>query len=174
MFVLLYEDCGWFSNLPVEINNFNGICMNHMKEIHVISHCFLNPAARLKGLKPLPPLDLPGNIIQLPCPEATYSGLNRWEITREQLDCPNYRRFCRKIFQPTADILQMLYQAGYTIKLLGVRGSPSCGVMTTSVGFEGGRLEKKDHVHIQGMGIFFEEIIQELESRDIEFNLYEK
>ncbi|HUW66694.1 MAG TPA: hypothetical protein VMW20_01460 [Candidatus Nanoarchaeia archaeon] len=160
--------------MPVEINNFNGIYMNHMKEIHVISHCFLNPAVRLKGLKPLPPLDLPDNIIQLPCPEATYSGLNRWEVTSEQLDIPNYRRFCRKIFQPTADTLQMLHQAGYKIKLLGVKGSPSCGIMTTSVGFEGGRLREMDHSHIQGTGIFFDEIIQELKSRDIEFNLYEK
>lgn len=148
--------------------------MNHMKEIHLISHCFLNPAVRLKGLKSLPPLDLPGNIIQLPCPEVVYSGLNRWEITREQLDIPNYRHFCRKIFLPTADTLQMLYQAGYTIKLIGVKGSPSCGVMTTSMGFEGGRLEKKDHIHIQGMGIFFDEIIQELKSRDIELILIEK
>jgi predicted secreted protein len=160
--------------LHVEINNFNGIYMNHMKEIHIISHCFLNPAVRLKGLKPLPPLDLPGHIIQLPCPEAIYSGLNRWESTREQLDIPNYRRFCREIFQPTADTLQMLYRAGHKFRLIGVKGSPSCGIMTTSVGFEGGRLREMDHSHIQGTGIFFNEIIQELKSRDIEFNIYEQ
>jgi predicted secreted protein len=160
--------------LPVEINNFNGIHMNHMKEIHIISHCFLNPAVRLKDLKPLPALDLSGNIIQLPCPEAAYSGLNRWETTREQLDIPNYRRFCRNIFQPMADTLQVLYRAGYKIRLIGVKGSPSCGVMTTSVGFEGGRLREMDHSHIQGRGIFFDEIIQELKNRDIEFNTYEK
>lgn len=160
--------------MAVERNNFNGIYMNHMKEIHIISHCFLNPAVRLKGLKPLPALDLSDNIIQLPCPEASYSGLNRWEVTREQLDIPNYRRFCRKIFQPTADILQMLHQAGYKIKLLGVEGSPSCGVMTTCVGFEGGRLREMEHSHIQGTGIFFDEIIRELKSRDIEFDIYEK
>lgn len=140
--------------MPVEINNFNGIHMNHMKEIHIISHCFLNPAVRLKDLKPLPALDLSGNIIQLPCPEAAYSGLKRWETTREQLDIPNYRRFCRNIFQPMADTLQVLYRAGYKIRLIGVKGSPSCGVMTTSVGFEGGRLREMDHSHIQGRGIF--------------------
>ncbi|MDF1558009.1 MAG: hypothetical protein P1P80_07520 [ANME-2 cluster archaeon] len=144
-----------------------------MHEIHVTAHCLLNPAVRLKGLKPLEPLSLKDNVIQLPCPESIYLGPNRWEVTKEQLDIPNYRRFCRRIFQPAADTIEMLYRSGYDITLVGVKGSPSCGALTTSMGMEGGRLREADHTHVQGRGIFFEEIIQELGKRGVEFNIKE-
>lgn len=144
-----------------------------MQEIQVISHCLTNPSVRLKGLKPRPLPVLSGNIIQLPCPEAAYFGLNRWEVTREQLDMPNYRRFCRRIFQITADIIQLLYRQGHEIKLIGTAGSPSCGAKTTSSGFKGGILREADHIHQPGTGVFFEEIIKELDQRGIGFNIDE-
>jgi len=34
-------------------------------------------------------------LIQIPCPEALYLGLNRWAVTRNQLDMPEYLWFCR-------------------------------------------------------------------------------
>jgi len=144
-----------------------------MQEIQVIAHCLINPDVQLKGLKCHSRPDLSGSIIQLPCPEIIYLGLKRWEITSEQLDIPNYRRFCRRILQPAADTIQMLDEAGHSIRLVGVKGSPSCGTLTTSVGMEGGRLCEAGHSHIQGQGIFFQEIIRELENRNIEFNVDE-
>ena len=144
-----------------------------MHEIQVIAHCLLNPSVRLKGLKPPKRPNLSDNIIQLPCPEFIYMGPKRWEITKEQLDIPNYRRFCRQIFQPAADTIEMLYHSGHPITLVGVPGSPSCGAQTTSTGMEGGRLHEAEHTHIQGSGIFFEEIIRELEERGIIFNTME-
>ena len=142
-----------------------------MTEIHVVAHCLLNPSVRLPGLKSLPQPDSTGNIVQLPCPEAVYFGLKRWEVTKDQLDIPNYKRFCRHIFLSTADTVQLLFQAGYTIKLIGVAGSPSCGAYTITIGFDGGRLHESSHAHIQGTGIFFNEIIQELKFRGISFQL---
>ena len=144
-----------------------------MHEIYVMAHCLLNPAVRLKGLKPPEHSSLGDNIIQLPCPESIYMGPKRWEVTKEQLDIPNYRRFCRQIFQPAADTIEMLYHSGHHITLVGIPGSPSCGALTTSTGMEGGRLHETGHTHIQGSGIFFEEINRELEERCIEFNSME-
>ncbi len=146
------------------------ICMH---EIQVIAHCLVNPNVRLKGLKSHSSPDITGSLIQLPCPEIIYLGPKRWEITSEQLDIPNYRRFCRRILQPTADIIQVLYESGHSIRLVGVRGSPSCGTLTTSTGMKGGRLHEAGHSHKQGQGIFFKEIIRELENRNIEFNMDE-
>ncbi|MCK4937355.1 MAG: hypothetical protein KAR85_01980 [Methanosarcinales archaeon] len=144
-----------------------------MHEIYVIAHCLVNPFVRLKGLKPPKRPSFIDNIIQLPCPEFIFMGPKRWEITKEQLDIPYYRRFCRQVFQPAADTIEMLYHSGHLITLVGIPGSPSCGALTTSTGMEGGRLYEAEHTHIQGSGIFFEEIIRELDKRGIEFNTME-
>ncbi|MGD0951792.1 MAG: hypothetical protein ABR985_05270 [Methanotrichaceae archaeon] len=74
-------------------------------EIQVVAHCLLNPHTRVKGLGPLgfrpePPL------IQLPCPEALYLGLDRWVVTRNQLEVPEFRRFCGSLIVHYADIIQ--------------------------------------------------------------------
>jgi len=87
-------------------------------EVLVIGHCLLNPLARIKGAKPPLPLDTKGaNVIQLPCPEAMFFGMRRREITRDQLDHPAYRRFCRKLFTPFADLLEDLAASGIKIKI---------------------------------------------------------
>ena len=71
------------------------------KEVLVLGHCLLNPLARVKGVRPASPVDPKGaNVIQLPCPESMYLGMRRREITKDQLDHPSYRRFCREIFTP--------------------------------------------------------------------------
>ena len=112
-------------------------------EVLVIGHCLLNPLARIKGAKPPFPLDTKGaNIIQLPCPEAMFFGMRRREITRDQLDHPAYRRFCRKLFTPFADLLEDLAASGIKIKIIGVPKSPSCGVEMTSVGGEPGKVKE--------------------------------
>ena len=73
----------------------------------MVAHCLLNPHTRVKGLEPLdfrpePPL------IQLPCPEALYLGLDRWAVTRNQLEVPEFRRFCRSLIVHYADMIEML------------------------------------------------------------------
>lgn len=141
-----------------------------MQEIRVIAHCLLNPSVRLKGLTPPIRQDIGGAVIQLPCPEFIYMGPKRWEMTKEQLDIPNYRRFCRQVFQLAADTIEMLFHSGHPITLVGVSGSPSCGALATSTGMKGGRLYEAEHIHIPGKGIFFEEIISELKDRGIKFN----
>ncbi len=141
-------------------------------EVVVVGHCLLNPLARLKGVKPATPVDARGiNVIQLPCPEAMYFGMRRREITKDQLDHPSYRRFCRKIFTPLADLLEDLSANGINIRIIGVPKSPSCAVEITSVGGEPGKVTEFHHSHVPGPGVFMEEIIKELESRKVEFEI---
>jgi predicted secreted protein len=121
------------------------------REIVVVAHCHLNVGTKVHGLADYPgarvdviaPLIEQGvGIVQLPCPEATYLGMKRWGMTVEQYDTPAYRRHCRAILAPVLDTLVVLAQDGCTIReILGVEGSPSCGVTTTCAGYVGGELE---------------------------------
>jgi predicted secreted protein len=141
-------------------------------EITVLAHCLLNPSTRVKGLRPVP-FRPEGALIQLPCPEAFYLGLDRWASTRNQLDVPEFRRFCRSLIVHYADLLEMLARQGKRLKIVGVAGSPSCGVDTTSTGYAGGRVRECEHEHVPGQGIFMEELLAELERRGISFEAEE-
>jgi len=140
--------------------------------LQAVAHCLLNPHTRVKGLgqldfKPDPPL------IQLPCPEALYLGLDRWAVTRNQLDVPEFRRFCKSLIVQYADLIEMLASKGGSIGIVGVAGSPSCGVLSTSVGYQGGRVREASHEHVPGMGVFMEELTRELERRGVAFECQE-
>ena len=141
-------------------------------EITVLAHCLLNPSTRVKGLRPVP-FQPEGPLIQLPCPEALYMGLDRWASTRNQLDVPEFRRFCWSLITQYADILEMLARQGKRIKIVGLAGSPSCGVDTTSSGYAGGRVRECEHEHVPGQGIFMEVLLAELEKRGISFEAVE-
>ena len=39
-----------------------------------------------------PFIDQGAGIVQLPCPESSYLGINRWGMCFEQYNHPNYRR----------------------------------------------------------------------------------
>ncbi len=137
-------------------------------EIRVVAHCLLNPSTRVKGLKPVKfHPEAEGPLIQLPCPEALYMGLDRWTVTRNQMDVPEFRRFCRSLITHYADLLEMLARQEAKIRIVGLAGSPSCGVRTTSAGYEGGRVRQCEHAHVSGMGVFMEELLAELERRGI-------
>lgn len=141
-------------------------------EIEVVAHCLLNPLTRVIGLQPID-FCQKGPVIQLPCPEALYLGLDRWAVTRNQLDVPEFRRFCRSIITHYADLLEMLARKGARIKITGIAGSPSCGIITTSSGYSGGRVREARHVHVPGRGIFMEELLAELERRGVGFDCEE-
>jgi len=142
------------------------------EEVLVVGHCLLNPLARVKGVKPPIPFDPKGrNVIQLPCPEAMYLGIQRREITKVQLDHPGYRRFCQDVFRPFADLIEELVADGVKIRLLGVPKSPSCGVEITSVGGEPGKVKEFHHTHAPEPGVFMEEIKRELENRKVDFEI---
>jgi predicted secreted protein len=135
-------------------------------EIEVVAHCLLNPLTKVIGLQPID-FCQSGPVIQLPCPEALYLGLDRWAVTRNQLDLPEFRRFCRSMIIHYADLLEMLTKKGTSIRIVGIAGSPSCGIITTSSGYLGGRVREARHETVPGRGVFMEELLAELERRNI-------
>jgi len=156
------------------------------REIVVLAHCHLNvntkvhglasyPGARTDALLPL--IEAGAGIVQLPCPEATYLGMKRWGMTVEQYDTPAYRRHCREILAPVIDTLAALAADGCVIRnVLGVDGSPSCGVAETCSGYCGGEIEQivdgdapaQRAVRKPGRGVFMEELEEALRSAGIE------
>jgi len=86
---------------------------------------------------------------------------------------PSYRRHCRDVFLHHADLIELLAKKGYDIEIVGVEGSPSCGVTSTTEGRAGWKIRPQDHRHISGMVVLMEEVAEELERRDVPFRLVE-
>ncbi|MFM1652105.1 CD3072 family TudS-related putative desulfidase [Brevibacillus sp. B_LB10_24] len=110
--------------------------MRRSRKILVVSHCILNQntvieaEARAMGMIPSVTdwaLDQGYGIVQLPCPEFTYLGLDRPPMTYQQYDTQEYRSHCRRILQPVVDQLLAYKNSGYElIGTVGIGSSPSC------------------------------------------------
>lgn len=110
--------------------------MQRSKRILLVSHCILNQntvienEARAEG----PVLSAATwalregfGILQLPCPEFTFLGLNRPPMTYEEYDTPDYRKHCREILKPVLAQVKDYLRNGYELAgLLGIQSSPSC------------------------------------------------
>ena len=158
--------------------------MKRSKKLVVLSHCLLNANAKVEpyagyqgvNLDVLSPYINEGyGIIQLPCPESSYLGLDRWGMTKNQYDHPAYRRHCQQILQPSLDQIEAAVKAGYNIAgVIGIKGSPNCGVMHSCQGFQGGEIDKQRiesqfrEVKItKEAGVFMEVLQQELDRRNL-------
>lgn len=115
--------------------------MMRSKKIVILSHCILNSNAKVDGLAKYEGvlgqlivylIEEGYGIIQLPCPEISIYGVKRWGVVKEQNNTPHYRKHCRKILEPILEPVIDYMTNGYEIKaLIGVDGSPSCGVVQT-------------------------------------------
>ncbi|MGQ9507503.1 MAG: CD3072 family TudS-related putative desulfidase [Candidatus Bathycorpusculaceae bacterium] len=107
-------------------------------KIALVAHCLLNQNSRAIGLARRPSA-INGiikflmcneiGIIQMPCPELAYAGALREPKTKEQYDNAKFRRCCRKMAGEIANQVREYESCGVKLKVvLGVDGSPSCGV----------------------------------------------
>src|SRR5215471_13362776 len=60
-------------------------------------------------------------IEQMPCPELTFAGLNRFWAVREQYDTAAYRRHCARLASAVADAICLRAERGEDIVLIGVQ-----------------------------------------------------
>ena len=148
--------------------------MKRSKKILIVCHCLLNANAKVYPLAACggiyhdalrDHIDSGVGLFQLPCPETGYLGLNRWGMTREQYDHLHFRQYCREILNPCLHQLTAFVQAGYQIDgVIGMDGSPNCGVHRTCTGFCGGEISAPGNVERQqqalamtaGRGVFME------------------
>ena len=144
----------------------------------LVAHCLLNQNSIVPGLARFSAV-APGvvellsgyglGIFQLPCPETLSHGLMRWWMTREQYDNPGYRSLCRKLCKLVAYYALEYTRCGVeVVGLVGIAGSPSCGVNTTSTGWTGGEpVVKEKSRRVKGRGVFTEILLETLRKHGI-------
>ena len=67
----------------------------------------------------------------------------------------------------------MLTRQDASLRIVGVAGSPSCDVATTSSGYSGGQVRECEHARVAERGVFMEELLAELERRGAPFQIEE-
>jgi len=110
-------------------------------KIILLSHCLLNANSKINGsakfgtvFKPVLEYIIKHDVgmVQLPCPEHSFYGCARPGQSKEHYDNPIYRNHCCKILQPVLEQLADFAGHGYVLLgVLGIKGSPSCGVEHT-------------------------------------------
>lgn len=159
--------------------------MNRSKEILITCHCLLNSNAKIYPLAEtggmyvtaLEPYVKKGvGLVQLPCPETCYLGMNRWGMTKEQFNHLSFRKFCRTLLEPTLLQISAFMEAGYNVMgIAGMDGSPNCGITKTCKGFTGGEICSDHFISAQcdglqftpGMGVFMEILHESLKEMGI-------
>ena len=160
--------------------------------VMAVCHCVLNPAAKVvsfhqqeyeeeralreQALKALRENGV--GLVQLPCPEFTMYGALRWGHVKEQFDNPFFRAHCRKLLAPI--VAQLLEYTAHPERfhlfgVLGVDGSPSCGVKKTCTGDWGGELYCAGQTQrplnpareAKGQGVLIEELMALLQEHDL-------
>jgi predicted secreted protein len=139
-----------------------------------VAHCLLNQNAKVAGGARCPGVYSPlveelrahgWQLAQMPCPELTFTGMNRFWAVREQYDTLAYRRHCRGIAGALAGAVGAHLERGDEVVLIGLEGSPSMGVRVTSSDPErGGRPTWPDGAPelAPGRGILIEELLAAL------------
>ena len=134
--------------------------------IAIVAHCILNQNSRVSGLAERSSMiteiidSLIRNdigVIQMPCPELAYAGTLRVRQTKDQYDTVRFRNHCRKIAEEIIDQIQEYTECGINTQIIiGVDGSPSCGVNETSK--ENLRKNLSNHDRVKSSGILIEEL----------------
>ncbi len=149
------------------------------RRVCFLAHCLLNQNSVVEGLARYPAFvkdlldtlhEFAIGIVQLPCPETKFIGLRRFWHVREQYAAIGFRKFCRELVRDVVDLIEEYIRCGYEVVfIMGIRGSPSCGVYHTSSGTWFGcpwEIDRR-YVEVEGSGVFMEELIRELKSRGI-------
>ncbi|AET65931.1 putative secreted protein [Desulfosporosinus orientis DSM 765] len=153
--------------------------------IVLLAHCFLNSQAKIKGSPDIADLSekilnilikYKCGIIQLPCPELLHGGLARWGQTKYQYDSVFFRRHCEKIAEVIVNQAEEYQRHHIPLgPIIGVEGSPSCGVTLTCDGLWGGELSESHSLFtkikevdiINKQGVFMEVLQSSLSRRSI-------
>ena len=167
-----------------------------MQKILFVAHCVLNTASKVvmyneseMAAEEALRVDfvkkalLSGvQLIQLPCPEFLLYGSRRWGHVSDQFDTPYFRKECRRMLEDIVLQLREYRSNGTRFEMLGVvgiDGSPSCGVDYTCRGEWGGNLSDRDDLErviagaelVKGSGIMIQELRAMLQEEGIDLPL---
>lgn len=115
--------------------------MNRSRKMIFVAHCILNVNVKVEGLATTPAgvdvlvtelMRRNYGLVQLPCVEIDMLGCRRWGVVKEQLQHQSYRARCRTLLRPLINQALCFSQNGYELcGIIGIDGSPSCGVHHT-------------------------------------------
>ncbi len=143
------------------------------KKIALVAHCVLNQNSRVLGLAErhgaiteivefLVRNDLA--IIQMARPELTYAGILRKGQTKDEYGNVMFRSHCRKIAEEIAKQIQEYAKCEIKLKIVvGVDGSPSCGVTDSGILIEELRsILKEREIAVPFHGIRYDRLFEDL------------
>lgn len=132
----------------------------------VVSHCILNPLTVVRGVqsnrdasRTLAEWALRHDVslAQMPCPEFCYAGPERAPRTREGYEVPDFEAVCRELGAGVVRLVLQHVEAGHRVLgIVGVEGSPSCGVELTTRSLAGGEAK------VAEPGIYTVELVRAL------------
>lgn len=121
--------------------------------------------------------------MQLPCPEFLLYGSRRWGHASSQFDTPFFRKECEKMLEPF--VMQWKEYSAFPdrfeiIGIVGIDGSPSCGINATYDGDWGGEFQDMDRVkkavgtlkRKERSGIFMEVLKEMMEKEELYIPMY--
>lgn len=143
-----------------------------------VSHCLLNQNAKVSDGAICPGVVSPVidllrqrgyRIVQMPCPEFTFAGPDRWWQSKEQYDTPTYREHCRDLARAVVAEMMPDLVAGNEIVVVGIDGSPSSGVdlVGSAPGWRGEPGRADAFTVVPGRGVWIEELEAEIRSRGL-------
>jgi len=110
------------------------------KKIALLANCLLDQNAKVANLAQYPAL-IPGlvelldkyhfGIQQMPCPETYTLGLRRFWQVKPQYQARGVQRSYEFLAEFVLDSVEDYIRNDFTVILLGVDGSPSCGINIT-------------------------------------------
>jgi len=147
-------------------------------KVAFVAHCILNQNAVVHGLASAEGIvkeivdffyERGVGLVQLPCPELGYAGSMRFWQSREQYESVGFRRYCRRLAEDQADLALELERGGCRVlAVVGIRGSPSCGVSETySANWRGDPRRAEPGTKVGREGVFMEELKRAFESRGL-------
>jgi predicted secreted protein len=114
------------------------------REVVLVAHCILNQNSRISGCGLFPGamgeaarvlVESGVGLVQLPCPEMLYLGLDRARHQGHEvgvwaaLSTPEGRQACRGMLQDAVYQIREYQRHGFTVLgVVGIDGSPACGV----------------------------------------------
>ena len=149
------------------------------ERVVLVSHCILNQSARARwgggGARRdtgiirdvLDLLMAEGiGVVQMDCPEFSLFGNPRRPRTKEGYDTPEFREICSQIAGRTCDRIVAFQMTGPTgidvIAVLGMEGSPSCGVERTP------RIIDDEGVDAPEAGLLMEALMEKMRQMGLE------
>ncbi|MFH0962253.1 MAG: hypothetical protein V1820_06235 [archaeon] len=152
--------------------------MEQSRKVVFVSHCILNTNSRCKGGEVIHPSIVHSvvdwlqtkeiGIIQMPCQEYVFEGLNRDCLIFPELFTTEFRQLCRRIAEEQVAIAKNYLSDGQNVlAFVGIKGSPSCGINFTHI------MEAGSPKRVAAKGIFFQELELVLKENVLEIPIVE-